>query len=148
MCWGFFWCFESVIVQSRDFVVVVVHFFSLSHLLRQTHNKTKTPPLFSCFWSRWQTDCIFFFRWQASSWEWSGTPTSWSQRKGRSSTTWWWLRTGTWSRTGAGSSALCPSASWESELSLPRQHLHLPGLPGMGRNAMPLTRASLQIAVT
>lgn len=39
----------------------------------------------------------------------------WLQRRGRSSTTWWWPRIGTWLRTDAGSSALCPSVSWESE---------------------------------
>lgn len=42
-------------------------------------------------------------------------PMWWSQRRERSSTTWWWPRVGTWLRIDAGSSALCPSASWESE---------------------------------
>lgn len=60
-------------------------------------------------------DHLLCFGFQVWSWEWSGTPTWWSQRRGRSFTTWWWPRIDTWLKTGAGSSALCPSASWESE---------------------------------
>lgn len=42
-------------------------------------------------------------------------PTSWSQRRARSCTIWWWPRAGTSSKIDAGNSPLYPNASWESK---------------------------------
>lgn len=42
-------------------------------------------------------------------------PTSWSQRRERSCTIWWWPRAATSSKIDAGNSPLYPNASWESK---------------------------------